>query len=77
MDIANELRERGVLDEEECFREAAQKSDDWHRRLLRTCPERPRPRAAEQRDELAPPHAHLPPGVAATDDEVKTPARLR
>src|SRR5262249_10659274 len=37
-------------------RGAADKSDQWHRRLLRPCPERPCRRAAEQRDELAPLH---------------------
>ena len=38
-------------------RRAMEKPDDRHRRLLRACRDRPRGcRAAEQRDELAPPH---------------------
>jgi hypothetical protein len=35
----------------------AKKSDDWHRRLLRACCERPRNRApTNERDELPSPH---------------------
>jgi CRISPR/Cas system-associated protein Cas10 (large subunit of type III CRISPR-Cas system) len=38
-------------------RAGMQKSDHWHRRLLRARSERPsRRRAAEKRDELSPPH---------------------
>src|SRR5262245_31171332 len=37
-------------------RPRANKTDDWQLRLLRACHCRPRRRAAEQRDELAPPH---------------------
>src|SRR5262245_11021800 len=44
---------RGVL-----WRPAAHESDHWQPRLLRPCRERPRRRrAAEQRDEIAPPHS--------------------
>jgi len=39
------------------FRDTA--TDHRHRRLLRTCRERPRRRTTEQRDELAPSHARL------------------
>src|SRR5215510_343221 len=38
-------------------RRAAEESDRRHRRLLRARRERPRGRAADQRDELAPPHS--------------------
>src|SRR5262249_36655486 len=38
-------------------RSGAEKADDRHRRLLRTRRERPRRRAAEQRDEVAAPHS--------------------
>src|SRR5262245_42298670 len=38
------------------FRPAQLHADAPHLRFLRACPERPRHRAAEQRDELAPPH---------------------
>src|SRR5215472_7929681 len=38
-------------------RAAAKISDHRHRRLLRVCRQRPSRRAAEQRDELAPPHS--------------------
>jgi len=39
----------------------ADKSDHRHRRLLRARRERPRGRAAEERDELAPFHCPIPP----------------
>src|SRR5262249_34333385 len=38
-------------------RRAAQEPDHWHGRPLRTRPERPRSRTAEQRDEIAAPHS--------------------
>jgi hypothetical protein len=47
-------------------RGASEKSDHWHRRLLRLCRERPgRCRAAKQRDELAAPQVEhgLVPGT--------------
>src|SRR5262249_37967669 len=42
---------------ERARRPTAEKADDWHRPLLRARRERPRGRAAEQRDELAAPHS--------------------
>src|SRR5262245_52375168 len=47
---------RGILG-----RSGADKADDRHRRLLRSRGDRPRRRAAEERDELAPPHVGPPP----------------
>src|SRR5262245_53512160 len=42
-------------------RSAVQIAYHWHRLLLSRCRDRPRRRAAKQRDELAPPHAEPPP----------------
>src|SRR5262249_36416018 len=46
--------ERGQIEQVGVERTGTQETNHWHRRLLRVRRERPRRRAAEQRDELAP-----------------------
>jgi len=55
-------------------RSAAEKADHWHRRLLRARRKRPRSRAAEQRDELAPPHAEH--GASSPPGGIPSPSHL-
>src|SRR5262249_61097489 len=58
-------------------RAAAEKSDDWHRRLLRARCERPRHRrAAEQRDERAPFHSITSSARASTVEGMSSPSAL-
>src|SRR5262249_13365757 len=58
--IAQAIRER--------VRFRVEKPDDWHCRLLRPRRQRPRRRAAEQRDELTPPDHSITSSARASSD---------
>src|SRR5262249_36112519 len=67
--IAQAIRER--------VRFRVEKPDDWHCRLLRPRRQRPRRRrAAEQRDELAPPHSITSSARASNVDGTSRPSAL-
>src|SRR5262245_2331347 len=56
-------------------RAAVDKGDDWHRRLLRARRQRQRGRrAAEQRNELAPPHSITSSAMARSDGGTARPS---
>src|SRR5215475_14211993 len=70
------LMERGQTPRVRLRRCAAEKSDHRHPRLLRTCPERPRGCAAEQRDECAPPHSITSSARASSVGGTSSPSAL-
>jgi hypothetical protein len=53
---------------------AIEKTDDRHRRLLRPRPERPRRRAPDSQDELAPPHSRTSLARATNTSDKETPS---
>src|SRR4051812_18301412 len=55
-------------------RRALQKADDWFGRLLRAPHDRPRRRAADQRDELTTSHSITSSAVASSDGGIVRPS---
>src|SRR5262245_1658780 len=69
------LPERGYKLRRATSRRAAEKADHWHCRLLRTCCKRPcRRRAAEQGNDLPPPHPITSSASASSDGGTVRPS---